>query len=61
MIASILNHKMQILLTFLGSFSVGMAFIESHPVLGNFIGSAIMTLAIGIIKNIKKRKRNVKR
>lgn len=58
MLATIINHKMQVLLTFLGSFTVGMAFIESHPVLGNFIGSLLMTAIIHLIKVCTKNKKN---
>ena len=55
MITGFLNYKVQILLTFIGSFSVGMAFIESHPVIGNFIGSALITVILSIIKYKKKK------
>jgi len=57
MISFIIHEKTQALLLFISSFTAGMAFIESHPVIGNFIGSALITLMVSLIKLIKKNKK----
>ena len=57
MISAILNSKLNFLITFLASFSVGAFFIDNPNFIGNILGAIISTVIINLVNSYRNKRK----